>query len=152
MGEGQIERDSRGGSRICGKGGGRSGYRECRRREGFWRVPFEDPLWNFKRGARAPCAPPLNPLVDRDRQSRDKSYVQHKSCVRSSINLNSYALNIVNHYEFNQICVLFLLSSLKHHSSLHIQTISSITDIEDADFILSMFLLHIIYMYINIGC
>ena len=25
---------------------------------------FEDPLWNFKRGARAPCAPPpLNPLV-----------------------------------------------------------------------------------------
>ena len=51
-----------GGSRICGKGG-RSGYRERRRREGFWRVPFEDPLWNFKRGARAPCAPPLNPLV-----------------------------------------------------------------------------------------
>ena len=55
----------RGGSRICGKGGGGSGYRECRRREGFWRVPFEDPLWNFKRGPRAPCAPPppLNPLV-----------------------------------------------------------------------------------------
>ena len=26
-------------------------------------VPFEDPLWNFKRGARAPAAPPLNPLV-----------------------------------------------------------------------------------------
>ena len=54
----------RGGSRICGKGGC-SGYRERRRREGFWRVPFEDPLWNFKRGGRAPPAPPppLNPLV-----------------------------------------------------------------------------------------
>ena len=29
-------------------------------------VPFEDPLWNFKRGGggRAPCGPPpLNPLV-----------------------------------------------------------------------------------------
>ena len=38
-------------------GGGRSGYRECLRREGFWRVPFEDPLWNFKRGAR-PLRPP----------------------------------------------------------------------------------------------
>ena len=38
----------RGGSRICKKGGGgRSGYRERHRREGFWRVPFEDPLWNF---------------------------------------------------------------------------------------------------------
>ena len=24
---------------------------------------LEDPLWNFKRRARAPCAPPLNPLV-----------------------------------------------------------------------------------------
>ena len=48
----------RGGSRICGKGG-RSGYRERRRREGFWRVPFEDPLWNFKRGGgRAPPAAP----------------------------------------------------------------------------------------------
>ena len=39
-------------------GGGRSGYRERHRREGFWRVPFEDPLWNFKRGGRAPPAPP----------------------------------------------------------------------------------------------
>ena len=49
----------RGGSRICGRGGGgRSGYRERHRREGFWRVPFEDPLWNFKRGGRAPPAPP----------------------------------------------------------------------------------------------
>ena len=47
------------------KGGGRSGYRERRRREGFWRVPFEDPLWNFNGGGRAPHAapPPLNPLV-----------------------------------------------------------------------------------------
>ena len=55
----------RGGSRICGRGGGRSGYRERRRREGFWRVPFEDPLWNFKRGGGArPLRPlPLNPLV-----------------------------------------------------------------------------------------
>ena len=45
-------------------GGGRSGYRELRRREGFWRVPFEDPLWNFKRGGARPlCPPPLNPLV-----------------------------------------------------------------------------------------
>ena len=62
----------RGGSRICGRGGGAAA------------VPFEDPLWNFKRGAqgacalfgppwrpslefqkggRAPCGPPLNPLV-----------------------------------------------------------------------------------------
>ena len=39
------------------RGGGRSGYRERRRREGFWRVPFEDPLWNFK-GGGAPPAPP----------------------------------------------------------------------------------------------
>ena len=37
-----------------GGGGGRSGYRERRRREGFWRVTFEDPLWNFKRGGRPP--------------------------------------------------------------------------------------------------
>ena len=42
--------------------GGRSGYRERRRREGFWRVPFEDPLWNFKRGG-APCAPPESASV-----------------------------------------------------------------------------------------
>ena len=61
----------RGGSRICGKGGGRSGYRERHRREGFWRVPFEDPLWNFKRGARAPCAP-LNPLVVMSEARRKK--------------------------------------------------------------------------------
>ena len=47
----------RGGSRICGKGG-RSGYRECRRHVGFWRVPFEDPLWNFKRGGARPLRPP----------------------------------------------------------------------------------------------
>ena len=46
----------RAGSRICGKG--RSGYRERRRREAFWRVPFEDPLWNFKRGGRPPPLPP----------------------------------------------------------------------------------------------
>ena len=53
----------RGGSRMCGKGGGRSGYRERRRREGFWRIPFEDPLWNFKRGGHPLRPPPLNPLV-----------------------------------------------------------------------------------------
>ena len=47
----------RGGSRICEKGG-RSGYRERRWREGFWRVPFEDPLWNFKRGGARPLRPP----------------------------------------------------------------------------------------------
>ena len=42
-----------------GGGGGGGGYRERCRRKGFWRVPFEDPLWNFKGGgARAPCAPP----------------------------------------------------------------------------------------------
>ena len=40
-------------------GGGHSGYRERRWREGFWRVPFEDPLWNFKGGALRPP----NPLV-----------------------------------------------------------------------------------------
>ena len=42
--------------------GGRSGYRECRRREGFWRVPFEDPLWNFKKGGRRAPPPPPPPL------------------------------------------------------------------------------------------
>ena len=48
-----------------GGGGGRSGYRERHRREGFWRVPFEDPLWDFKRGgARAPCAPPPESASD----------------------------------------------------------------------------------------
>ena len=45
------------------RGGGRSGYRERRRREGFWRVPFVDLLWNFKRGGARPLRPPLNPLV-----------------------------------------------------------------------------------------
>ena len=34
----------RGGSRICGKGGGAAA------------VPIEDPLWNFKRGAQGACA------------------------------------------------------------------------------------------------
>ena len=29
--------------------------------EGFWRVPFEDPLWNFKRGGGAPLRPPPHP-------------------------------------------------------------------------------------------
>ena len=45
--------------------GGHSGYRERRRHEGFWRVPFEDPLWNFKRGGARPLRPPPppNPLV-----------------------------------------------------------------------------------------
>ena len=49
-----------------GGGGGRRGYRERHRREGFWRVPFEDPLsvFGISKGGRAPCAPPpLNPLV-----------------------------------------------------------------------------------------
>ena len=33
-------------------------------RGGAAAVPFEDPLWNFKRGGCAPpAAPPLNPLV-----------------------------------------------------------------------------------------
>ena len=41
-----------------GGGAGAKGYRERRRREGFWRVPFEDPLWNFKRGGGTPPAPP----------------------------------------------------------------------------------------------
>ena len=39
-------------------GGGRSGYCERRRRVSFWRVPFEDPLWNFKRGGARPLRPP----------------------------------------------------------------------------------------------
>ena len=43
-------------------------------------VPFEDPLWNFKRGARAPCAPPpLNPLVvSVDIVAHLKTYCQKK--------------------------------------------------------------------------
>ena len=48
-----------GGRGRGGRGGGRSGNRERRRREGFWRVPFEDPLWNFKkRGGARPLRPP----------------------------------------------------------------------------------------------
>ena len=47
---------------MCGKGGGAAA------------VPFEDPLWNFKRGGARPLrAPPLNPLVgmgSRDRPAR----------------------------------------------------------------------------------
>ena len=48
---------------MCGKGGGAAA------------VPFEDPLWNFKRGggARPLRPPPLNPLVgmgSRDRPAR----------------------------------------------------------------------------------
>ena len=38
----------RGGSRICGKGGG-----------GAAAVPFEDPLWNFKGGGGAGGVRPL---------------------------------------------------------------------------------------------
>ena len=37
------------------RGGGRSGYRERHRREGFWRAPVEDPLWNFNGDARHRC-------------------------------------------------------------------------------------------------
>ena len=46
------------------RGGGRSGYRDRRRREGFWRVPFEDPLWNFKRGGAPPAPPPPESASD----------------------------------------------------------------------------------------
>ena len=42
----------RGGSRICGKGGGAAA------------VPFEDPLWNFKGGGRRGRAPSLALLED----------------------------------------------------------------------------------------
>ena len=54
----------RGGSTICGEKGGGGGA-AATASEGFWRVPFEDPLWNFKRDGRAPPAPPPppNPLV-----------------------------------------------------------------------------------------
>ena len=52
MCHGTMAHNCRGGSRICGKGGG----------GGAAAVPFEDPLWNFK-GGGAPPAPPLNPLV-----------------------------------------------------------------------------------------
>ena len=71
----------RGGSRICGKGG-RSGGPVWRPSLEFQkggcrgRAPslalLEDPLWNFKRGGRAPPAPPLNPLV-----SYNPSYTRH---------------------------------------------------------------------------
>ena len=44
----------RGGSRICGKEGG----------GGAAAVPFEDPLWNFKRGGRRGRAPSLALLED----------------------------------------------------------------------------------------
>ena len=56
---------TRGGSRICGKGGGgRSGYRERRWREGFLEGPVWRPSLEFQKGGAPPAPPlPLNPLV-----------------------------------------------------------------------------------------